>query len=316
MSVTTPDEFLPERLRGPSTKATRLAAGLSGAGVYSVEAGGQPYVLKISGKDIDPGAWRRRIEILEQASAAGLAPRVVHVDHVRRSVTSVAVGGGSFAAFAGNPASREGAIALLGATLRRLHGLPLPEGMEVFDPQRLLGTIWADVESRCTVPPFVADSCRRLLAEKAPESAHAPVVSHNDLNPTNMILDGADLMLVDWDSAAPNEPLYDLATVSVFFRLNEGECLKLLEAHGAEAVFALPARFCHDRRLVAIMCGTMFLGLAGKAGHPGAAGDESLETTPTFVQVIQETRSGKTNMASPEGKWRFGLALVKTGAGL
>ena len=39
---------LPADLRGPTTTITRIAAGLSGAGVYRVEAAGQAFVLKIS----------------------------------------------------------------------------------------------------------------------------------------------------------------------------------------------------------------------------------------------------------------------------
>ena len=48
---------LPAELRGPATTITRIAAGLSGAGVYRVEAGGQAYVLKVS-TDEPVEAWR------------------------------------------------------------------------------------------------------------------------------------------------------------------------------------------------------------------------------------------------------------------
>jgi hypothetical protein len=41
---------LPADLRGPATPITRIADGLSGAGVYRVEAAGAAFVLKISGE--------------------------------------------------------------------------------------------------------------------------------------------------------------------------------------------------------------------------------------------------------------------------
>src|SRR5262245_28323560 len=45
---------LPAALRGPTTKIAQIAAGLSGAGVYRVDAGGRSYVLKIAGpRDVE-----------------------------------------------------------------------------------------------------------------------------------------------------------------------------------------------------------------------------------------------------------------------
>ena len=52
---------------------TKIAAGLSGAGVYRVEAGGQTYVLKVSDADQPLAEWRRRgIPAGEVRSALGL----------------------------------------------------------------------------------------------------------------------------------------------------------------------------------------------------------------------------------------------------
>ena len=56
-------DCLPESLRGPRTTITRIAAGLSGAGVYKVDAGGDPFVRKISTAQEPLGAWHRKVEI-------------------------------------------------------------------------------------------------------------------------------------------------------------------------------------------------------------------------------------------------------------
>jgi hypothetical protein len=57
---------LPADLRGPTTTITRIAAGLSGAGVYRVEDAGQAFVLKIAGEGEPLAGWR---------SGPTLAPR-------------------------------------------------------------------------------------------------------------------------------------------------------------------------------------------------------------------------------------------------
>src|SRR5262245_50849652 len=85
------EDCLPPDLRGPATTVTRIAAGLSGAGVYRVEAGGQAFVLKVAGDAEDAGDWRRTLQVQRLAAAAGLAPRLVHVDEGRRAVVTAFV---------------------------------------------------------------------------------------------------------------------------------------------------------------------------------------------------------------------------------
>src|SRR5215212_2586627 len=94
---------LPVDLREPSTTITRIAAGLSGAGVYRVEAAGQAFVLKISDEGEPLAGWRRKLHIQQLAANAGLAPRIVHVDEARRAIMSAFVVDRSFPALFGDP---------------------------------------------------------------------------------------------------------------------------------------------------------------------------------------------------------------------
>ena len=142
--------------------------------------------------------------------------------------------------------------------------------------------------------------------------ANAPfVVSHNDVNPTNLVYDGENLLLLDWETAGPNDPLYDLAAIAVFLRMDEGTCLKLLAAHDGESVSTLPARFAYNRRLVSVLCGAAFLHLARQSGHAGATSDQTLDSTPSLGDVYLQVRAGALSPATSEGQWSFGLALVK-----
>src|SRR5262249_31338268 len=138
----------------------------------------------------------------------------------------------------------------------------------------------------------------------------------NDVNPTNLVFDGERIVMLDWDTAAPNDPLYDLAAISVFLRMDEPTCVRLLEAHDGAPVGALPPRFAYNQRLAAVMLGTMFLFLSRKGGHPGATGEETLESVLSLSDFYQRLRAGALNIASADGQWAFGLALLKTSAGL
>ena len=305
------EDCLPAALRGPSTTISPVAAGWSGASVYRVDAGGEAFVLKVSAETEPVAEWRRKIGIEQLAADAAVAPRVVHVDESRRAVVSAFIADRSFPMLYVNLSTRDHAIALLGRTLRRVHDLPLPAGASALDPRAFLANLWAGLSPAFPMPGFVADAAQRALAQPPP--AHRPpVLSHNDVNPTNLVFDGEHLLLLDWNTAGPNDPLYDLAVIAMFLRMDDTTCARLVAAHDDAAITELPAGFLYLRRVAAIMCGVMFLQLARQAGHTGAAGGETLDATPGLDVFYQRMRAGELNPATADGRWAFGLALVKT----
>ena len=305
---------LPPELQGPATTIDRIAVGASGAGVYRVEAAGQTFVLKVAAEVEPVEAWHGKVRSYRRAADAGLAPRVVHVDDERRAIVSAFVADRSFPALFATPETRQAALALLGRTLRRVHALPLPPDAASTEPREFLAQLWSALAS-FALPGFVGSAVQRVTAEEPPARERAVVLSHNDVNPTNLAYDGESLMLLDWDIAGPNDPLYDLATISVFLRMDDATCLQLLAAYDGAPVAVLPARFAYSRRLVAAMCGAMFLHLARVGGYAGGAG-ETLASTPSLIEFYQRLWSGGLSVGSPEGKWWFGLALVKTSLSL
>lgn len=137
----------------------------------------------------------------------------------------------------------------------------------------------------------------------------APLVSGN---PTNLIYDGERLLLLDWDAAGPNDPFYDLAAVAVFLRMDDATCAQLIALHDQAPVVAqLPARFLYLRRLVAALCGSLFLRVARTGGHAGARSDEAFDLAPTLGDVYERMRSGAINARTHDGQWQFGQALLK-----
>jgi aminoglycoside phosphotransferase (APT) family kinase protein len=307
-------DCLPAELRGPTTTLTRISAGLSGAAVHRVDAGGRAFVLKVAAGSEPLDGWRRAREILERAAGAGLAPRVVHVDEERRAIVSELIVDRSFARLLAGPESRAGAVALIGRTLRRVHELPVPSAGQGGAALDFLAGIMAEL-SRVALPTFVGEAAARLTGEAAPVSERAPVLSHNDVNPSNLVYDGERLMLLDWDRAGPNDPFYDPATIAVFARMDDETCRALLAAYDGGAVAALPARFVYDRRLVAVVCGVVLLHLAQLAGHAGERA-ATLDDTLGLGAFYQRMRAGTVSVASAEGRWRFGLALLKESTAL
>jgi aminoglycoside phosphotransferase (APT) family kinase protein len=229
----------------------------------------------------------------------------VHVDAERRAIVSELVVDRSLPAAIMTPSTRDAAIALLGRTLRRVHELPLPPAAHPRDPRELLATMQVALAG-FPLPAFVADAVHRMRDEPPPPRERADVLSHNDVNPTNLAYDGERLLLLDWDVAGPNDPFYDVATIAVFLRFDDATCLYLLSSYDGVPVAELPARFTYSRRLVAVLCGIVFLHLARSSGHAGDA-DATARSLAAFYQRL---RAGEVNIATPEGRWAFGLALV------
>jgi aminoglycoside phosphotransferase (APT) family kinase protein len=302
---------LPFELRGAGTTITPIAAGLSGAGVYRVEAAGRAYVLKVAPPHEPLDGWRARAGILRAAADAGVAPRVVHVDETRHAVVTELVADRSFMASFVDPATR---AAALGAALRRVHALPIPVGATGKEPRVFLGAIWAGL-SGFPLPAWIGDVVRRALDEPPPPPDRAPVLSHNDVNPSNLVYDGERVMFLDWDTAGANDPFYDLAAVAVFLRMDDAVSAQLIAAHDQAPVAAqLPARFIYLRRMVAALCGSLFLHLAREGGHAGAPGHETFDLAPTLGEVYGGMRAGAISARTPDGQWQFGQALLKASA--
>jgi len=302
----TPEECLPESLRGATV--SRISRGLSGAGVYRVEANGQRYVLKISAETDPLETWRSRLAFQQLAADAGVAARVVHHDEARRAVVSEYVADRGFSAFFSNPKTREAALQKLGQLIARVHALPLPAGAAWKDPRESFTPVWASLGD-FALPTFAREAIDRVLAEEPPPRERALVLSHNDPNPSNIVFDGERLLLLDWDSAGPSDPFFDLAALAMFLRMDDATTSVLIAAHDGTGPTAVPVYFKYARRLLAAVCGIMAFQIARRMGHAG--GEVSAESAPTLADVYGGIGAGTLSMGSPQGLWAFALGLVR-----
>ncbi|OJT21105.1 hypothetical protein BO221_30010 [Archangium sp. Cb G35] len=305
------EDSLPTDLRKPATTITRIAAGMSGAGVYRVEADGQTFVLKVAGEAENNADWNRALHIQRLAADAGLAPRIVHVDEARRAVLTAFVADRSFMAILSAPPTRDTALTLLGRTVCRIHALPLPSDGHLRDPREVLAQVWNGALAGFTLPDFAGGAVQRVLAEEPPARDRALVLGHNDLNPTNLVYDGEALLILDWATAGPMDAFYDLAVISVFLRMDEGTSLRLLSAYEGSPCAGLPPGFLYNRRLAAALAGAFQLHLARQMKHPGATGTETPDSTPSLGEFYQRMMTGALKLGTADGHWGFGLALLK-----
>lgn len=311
-------ECLPNSLRNASTTISPVGAGNSGAGVFLVDCDGGKSILKTTPASEPVEVWRRAVATQRAAVADGLAPKVLHADEGRRAVLSEFVLDRSFPAFFFNPATRADALVALGGMVRRIHAIsPLPDHPNA-DPVGMLANFWSglqpDSSGRQVVPNYARDVWQRLSTERAPDADRAPVLSHNDMNPSNLVFDGERLLMFDWQTTSLNDPYYDLATIAMFLRMDERTTLQLLSAYDELPVTVVPTRFQYFRRMAAALSGSAFLFISSGGGYDEMDTSLTIEAAPTLSDVYTELRDGTLNLGLPAGQWRFGLALLKESA--
>jgi thiamine kinase-like enzyme len=202
---------------------------------FLVEDSGRKYVVRIGG-DIEPHGIVRKNELAASraAAAAGVAPQVVHaepgvlvMDYIEghtlapHDVTS--------------PKNLDRLVALIRQTHQEIPKYLRGPGVLfwVFHVVR-------DYEHGLLEGGHVEEALVKHLTAKTPELENAVgpidlVFGHNDLLAANIVDDGDQLWLVDWEYAGFNSPLFDLGGVS-----SNSEMPLLMREEMLEAYFERP----------------------------------------------------------------------------
>jgi thiamine kinase-like enzyme len=224
------DDILPqlEASLGPlSGRPAALEWGITNRN-FRVTLGAVEYVVRRHGKDTRLLGIDREAERLasEAAAGLGLAPAVAMTlpeGMVTRFVACSAV----------PPRELCDRIADVGAALRRFHGSGVVLPVRFWVPD-LLAEYARIVGARGEqLPPDYGEVVSLAARIAAVLPLEAPVPSHNDLLPGNMIRARADgrIMLVDWEYAGMGHPLFDLGNLSVNNGLDDAAEERLLAAY-------------------------------------------------------------------------------------
>lgn len=295
---------------GEPTTITPIRMGLSGAGVYAVTTDKGEYVLRVQGRAADDDFWAQHIRILRRAAERGVAPPIVHVDEDARAVIAVRVAGVPLPAALADPSQRERAIADVVARLRALHEID-PTDIEERDGVRFARGLW-EMQRRRTGFPSWAAELSSAFDHIAAVLARDPrrVVSHNDVNPGNVLWDGTRAWLVDWEVAGLWHPYYDLAAFVTFLAMDAERAYGLLALQqGSPVDAAARGTFTAMRQLVALAVGTIFLSMVPDLSVVSAPtrGD-----APTQADCGAAMRRGELDLQTAVGRARFGLAFLRT----
>lgn len=262
-----------------------VTGGVSGAGVFLVEAGDRRFVLRLEG---EPSPLRNphQYDSMRIAAEAGLAPQVHYLDVDDRVVMMDFIEDRGLEDFPGGPPALAQAS---GALLKRLQGLPrFPGFMEYPD---IVGRVWTHVCKTGLFADGVLDAASQRLAEIRKAyvlDAGAYVSSHNDFLPRNLLFDGERLWLIDWENASCNDPLIDLATaLDNFAPSPELEEVLLRACLGQAPDRRLRERLALVRSLTRLFYAGVLFSASASAPQARPDGDLSALTADEFERRIR-----------------------------
>lgn len=291
---------------GRVTRLRPVAGGGSGALAYRVTAGEREYLLRM---EAGPNALQNpcHYPCMQAAAEAGIAPPVRFVDPARGVAVLDFVRERPLGEYPGGPP----ALARdMGALIRRLQDtaeFPAPD----ITYRDLVGRMLAFVSDSNVFAPGLLErhvaGFERIRAEYPWDDA-ARVASHNDPNPRNVLFDGRRLWLVDWETACANDPLTDVAVVTLELAgTPELQDVVLRSWLGRAPDRPVRARLALLQQVTRLFFACALLRFF--AGVPGRAPDTDLGalTGAEFVAAIQ---SGRLRMGSPELLYAFGKMFL------
>jgi thiamine kinase-like enzyme len=199
---------------------------------FHIEQGGRAYVLRIDKPEADRlGLDRAREDLLARAAAAaGLASEILYSNPGQGILLREYLPGRSWT---GRDLQDSGNLARLAGRLRQLHALDVTA--PAFEPVEAARRYAEHIGTPEALRQF--EQLERHAAVMGAPNILAPC--HNDLLAQNILEvepgesgpGESDLILIDWEYAAPGDPWFDLATVIQHHSLPEGLAAAFIEAY-------------------------------------------------------------------------------------
>ena len=246
-----------------SREAVPLTGGLSNRS-WQIEIGGVPHVLRLRSDDtIAPHDFARELKIHEKAHEAGLAPAIYYADKEDEILVTEKVAGDSLSA---TDLQRANVIEDVARLLRRVHDLP-PTGERldlISHAEHYARAITTELDNVAADVVSTLTEWRDRLA--APQTS----LCHNDPVAENIVR-GGPLMLIDWEFAADNDPMFDLAALSAHHEFADSVKRRLLDHYGLGADATEMGRLAGWETVYRCLC---WLWLAAQRGDTDRASED------------------------------------------
>ena len=198
----------------PVTASTRIKTGASAA-IYRIEVGGHPYLLRLDSAMRDNVRDPvRSYPCMQAAAQAGIAPAVHYADAAAGVAIMDFVTGRPLKDHPGGLEELSRALGELAAKLQAIPAFP-----SIGDYPSIIGGMFDEVlASKLYADGLLAPHRAGFdrIREAYPWGGAALVSAHNDSHPGNILFDGVKLWLIDWETAYRNDPVVDIAIMTMY----------------------------------------------------------------------------------------------------
>ncbi len=291
----------------------QLAGGLSTSTLYKLIIDDKRYVARLS----DPEHLHNNLEREYGAMQIGADQALGPALHYAHAETGLAI-----MDFIESQPSRTdnesdfSFIVHMARLLRNLHhGQPFQKDISLVDKvEFIVSQLRPEFASAKLVQNGVATmrSLAPLLQNRDDERP-----CHCDINPGNVLFDGARLWLVDWASATQENFYFDLACCCSFYfpahssnKRNEAEQAFLQHYFERPLTEEEKEKYARMSTFAAIFYGVMFVYLSSAQGTQILA-DTELESLPDYSQFMESLSEGKEDLSNPLSQQRLGFIYLK-----
>jgi thiamine kinase-like enzyme len=289
------------------TEVTLLSGGLSGALVFRICTADHSFLLKLLTPTVfdNPDTFFK----YKLAAGAGVAPKLYYADNLNGIlITDLIKGQPHNAAFTAGQT-----IVELANLIKTLHDTDFPPNYESCDLQEVFDQSIAWFTDRsffAANPEDYIYSKYKLIKEIYPWHYTDKVLTHNDLNPGNVLCDGKRLWLIDWDVSSINDRYIDLAIAANFFAHPPALENLLLDTYfGYAPTLHQLARFNVMKALCRFVYAEKFLQIALNAQPADDAYNRDINEV-NLLQVGALLKSGDLSVNTCKGQWLYGKALL------
>ena len=274
---------------------TQLTTGLSSALVFRIVVRGKPYLLRVITRTDAMADPARYYDCMKIAGEAGLAPRTLYAGITDRiSITHF---------IEAKPFPIDKAKVLMPDLLKRLHALPrFPLRINYLDTMD--GAVRKFLATKNLPESITGEAFEQYerIKNVYPRNDKDLVSCHNDLKPDNILFDGEQAWLVDWEAAFLNDRYTELSVVANFLITNDNEEKDYLKRYFGESVTKYhKARFFLMQQVMHMIYFSFFMSLSTADGKP-----IDLNTTkPDFREFHNRLWEGKINLLEKDMQQQY-----------
>ena len=287
-----------------------LTGGLSSELVYRITVRGKNYLLRIVMHADEMHDPERQHICMGLAASANIAPHVYYSnDEDALAITDFVQAKPLREGFA----SKQELIIALSNTIKTIHALPpFPKLVNFLDGVDLFIQQFKELHM---FPEHITAEYFSLYAEiqqAYPRYDTDLVASHNDLNPNNILFDGKQIWVIDWEAAFLNDRYVDLAILAQpYVHEEQDEAIYLQTYFGEELNEYKKARFFLMQQICRMYYAMIMLRYAASQKPTDYTHDVNMHQ-PGMAEFGAMLMSGKILLDTYEGKLQYGKILLNT----